>query len=253
MKLLDEELLKRAKAGDNQAKEYFVNKHKGMIMKQALKLRNNGLLIDDLYQEGVIGLLDAIDKFDSSFNNQFITYATSWIRCQMLRALRNQSHIIKYPRHITEGARTYKKIYSLLSTQSDKEPTNEELAMSMKTSLSHIKSIQDYLDSICIVSLDRLVGECQDTCFGDLLADTNIDKDNATIDIVITALNNLTDREKIIISERFGLLENKVKSVKELADEYKVARETIRRWLNTALDKLRTDKTIQLLSNKGTL
>lgn len=235
--LLD--LIDRAEA----SKEYFVNCNLRLVVWWSSKYRNKGLSQDDLIQEGNMGLMRAVDKYDSAKGARFSTYASNWIRKSIIRGIQNQARTIRIPVHISSYISKMKRIERTLESEFGRAPTVEEIAEEMGEKVDRVKEIQGYVNDK--ISLDTPVGEEDASNLGDLICDTNTS--NAFEEIVKVEykaeihriLRELNPKEYQVITQRFGIHDGNTRTLEEIGQGLGLTRERVRQIEAKALRKLR--------------
>ena len=240
----EQRMAQQIKAGDEQTRQRFIEANLKLVVSVAKRYQGRGLALDDLIQEGNIGLLRAIDKFDAGLGYKFSTYATWWIRQAVMRAIADQGRTIRLPVHMGEKLARLRRIRQHLQHTLDRDPTIEELAQQMGLSPEKVEElIQVSLEPI---SLDQTVNEEQDMDLGDLIVDRSVpDPPDAASHLLLKAqvedmLDLLTERERAVVSLRFGLDDERSRTLEEVGNVLHVTRERIRQIEARALDKLRT-------------
>lgn len=239
----ENELAMRVAAGDVEAKNKLVEANLRLVVSLARHYQGCGLSYQDLIQEGNIGLIKAVDKFDLSKGFRFSTYASWWIKQALSRAIADQSRTIRIPVHMTENINKFKKIERELLTKLNREPKVEEIAKEMEISTALAKEIQSYI--VEPTSLDIQVGDDDDTTVGSFVEDTRfINPETAYIqesngDVVNSVLDTLSEREANILRLRFGIGTDKAMTLDEVGKEYSLTKERIRQIEAKALRKLR--------------
>ena len=239
----EQELSKRVAEGDEQAKNILAESNLRLVVSIAKRYVGRGLLFLDLIQEGNIGLMKAVEKFDYDKGYKFSTYATWWIRQAITRALADQARTIRVPVHMVETINKMARIERQMTLELNREPTDQELSKKMGLSVEKIAEIRKISQDP--VSLETPIGEEDDSHLGDFLADerTMSPEDFATYEILKDelrqVLDTLTTREKEVLELRFGLFDGSSHTLEEVGKKFKVTRERIRQIEAKALRKLR--------------
>ncbi|HUE27126.1 MAG TPA: sigma-70 family RNA polymerase sigma factor, partial [Solirubrobacteraceae bacterium] len=235
------ELAKRIERGDLEAKERMINSNLRLVVSQARRYQGHGLEMGDLVQEGMLGLIRAVEKFDWRRGFKFSTYGTLWIRQAIQRGLQNHGRTIRVPVHVAQRQVKVRKLESELSTKLGREPTDEEIAAVAELPVDEVAELREL--NRAMTSLDQPVGDDGETALGELLASdrpepleevADADRDRRVNDLV----DSLPEDVRNVIQLRFGLTGDEPRTPRQTAMQLGITTEQVRRLEERGLEAL---------------
>ncbi len=227
------DLSKKAKAGDKRARQRLIEKNLRLVVSVAKKYRGMGLPFEDLIQEGNIGLMKAVEKFDPDRGWRFSTYATWWVRQAVQRAVADKGRTIRVPVHMGEKIRKMARAYNVLSAEMEREPTDEEVGRRLGWTADEVRDVKGAMPDA--TSLNQPLGSDSDTSeIGEFVEDERASEVAGTVigememDWLAEAVEKLSERHRRVLIKRYGLGDEETATLAQLSDELGISRERVR-------------------------
>jgi RNA polymerase primary sigma factor len=227
------DLSKRAKSGDKGARQRLIEKNLRLVVSVAKKYRGMGLPFEDLIQEGNIGLMKAVEKFDPDRGWRFSTYATWWVRQAVQRAVADKGRTIRVPVHMGDKIRKMARAYNELSAEREREPTDEEVARRLEWTAEQVRDVKDAMPDATSFN-QPLSSDADATEIGELIEDERASEVAGTVigememDWLAEAIEKLSERHRYVLIKRYGLGDQETATLAQLSEELGISRERVR-------------------------
>jgi RNA polymerase primary sigma factor len=250
------DIARKAKAGDAKAKDTLIKCNLKLVVSVASKYMRHNMPVMDIIQEGNLGLLKAIERFNPELGYKFSTYATGWIKCYIRRGISKTINTVRLPEYMVINIRQMKTAYGKLLQELNREPTDDELSDAMGVTKHIVKITRDAMYNEAPLSLDIQISPTNNNTGDVSLVDYIEDDTSNPVDETIKSMykdgakviiSTLQQREKFVILHRWGLFDGIPKSCREIGELMEVSRETVRNIETYAMNKLRKSKKVQQL------
>lgn len=249
----EKRLAEKAAKGSLRARETLINSNLRLVVYVAKRFEGRGISFLDLIQEGNLGLIKAVEKFDYTKGYKFSTYATYWIKQAISKAIMEQSRNIRIPINVIERISAIRKVEKEYQQKFEREPSMKEIAAALNLDIKKIKEAYDWMNDT--TSLDVTIGDDEDVTIGSFVEDESVKDSFEAIDNenqysgLYEVLDTLTDKEKTVIFRRFGIGSGRAETLEEIGKSMKLSRERIRQIEADAMRKMRNPRRAALLRN----
>ena len=246
-------LAEKAAKGSLKAREALINSNLRLVVYIAKRYEGRGIAFLDMIQEGNLGLIKAVEKFDYTKGYKFSTYATYWIKQAISKAIMEQGRNIRIPINVIERISAIRKIEKEYQQKFERDPSMKEVAAALKLDIKKVKEAYDWMGDT--TSLDVAVGDDEDVTIGSFVEDESVKDSFAAIDNqnqysgLYEVLNTLSDKEKMVLFRRFGIGRERAETLEEIGKSMKLSRERIRQIEADAMRKMRNPRRANLLKN----